>query len=161
MVSLRERKQTFYDKFTSPNHTRQHLFSGCCQWSFFSIQCVKYDTFIYLLRLLNYLYTISLKCCLRKTYLPLCYLIIVIFIILIFQASVGKKGKPLQSDGREIVFNVHKFFSEEFETPKKWTTNNISVRHYGKNGNGNRCVRNTIYRVIKEKKKESSSLHQK
>ncbi|PSN55775.1 hypothetical protein C0J52_02498 [Blattella germanica] len=40
------------------------------------------------------------------------FIIIVIVLVLI---GVGIRGKSLQSDGREIVINVHNFFLDEYE----------------------------------------------
>ena len=44
------------------------------------------------------------------SFLIICYVLIM--------AGVGKQGKPLQSDDREIVCNVHKFFRYEGEAVK-------------------------------------------
>lgn len=48
------------------------------------------------------------------------YSVVALFILLIIiiLAGVGKQGKPLQSDAREIVCNVHKFFEGEFDALK-------------------------------------------
>ncbi|PSN31072.1 hypothetical protein C0J52_24182 [Blattella germanica] len=56
------------------------------------------------------------------------------------------KGKPLQSDGREIVLNVHKFFSEEFEALKNGRPT-ISVSDImGRTATATGVSRSTIYR---------------
>ena len=80
-----------------------------CEVRYFNLFVASFDLFIcqiVRMLLMENLFTI------------LSYLIIVIFIILIFQAGVGTKNKPLHSDGREIVLNVDKCFSEEFEDLK-------------------------------------------
>ena len=75
------------------------------------------------------------------------------FVFLIFLTGVGKQGKPLQSDARQMVINVHKFCTEEYDALKVGKPT-ISVADItGRTAAATGVSRRTVYRILDEKKK--------
>ncbi|PSN33428.1 hypothetical protein C0J52_22596 [Blattella germanica] len=65
----------------------------------------------------------------------------------------GTQGKPLQSDAREMVINVHKFCTEEYDALKVGKPT-ISVADItGRTDAATGVSRRTVYRILDEKKK--------
>ncbi|PSN37568.1 hypothetical protein C0J52_12648 [Blattella germanica] len=76
-----------------------------------------------------------------------------LFVFLIFLTGVGKQGKPLQSDARQMVINVHKFCTEEYDALKVGKPT-ISVADItGRTAAATGVSRRTVYRILDEKKK--------
>ncbi|PSN44869.1 hypothetical protein C0J52_10283 [Blattella germanica] len=65
----------------------------------------------------------------------------------------GKQGKLLQSDARQMVINVHKFCTEEYDALKVGKPT-ISVADItGRTAAATGVSRRTVYRILDEKKK--------
>lgn len=80
-------------------------------------------------------------------------LLVLVFVIL----GVGTRGKPLQSDAREIVCNVHKFFVEEYDALKVGnpTINIVEVAKQTPAACG--VSERTVYRILNEKREADES----
>ncbi|KAJ4435156.1 hypothetical protein ANN_23732 [Periplaneta americana] len=90
-------------------------------------------------------------------YIPFNLFVLFVLLILVLLAGVGKQGKPLQSDAREIVCLVHKSFEEELDALKNGRET-ISVSNVlGRTAVATGVSRRTVSRNLNQKQQAEKS----
>ncbi|KAJ9594513.1 hypothetical protein L9F63_014062, partial [Diploptera punctata] len=85
------------------------------------------------------------------------YLLILVLVVVILQTGVRTKGKALQSDRREIIINVNKFFADEFAALRDGKPT-ISVSDVMKRTiPATEISRASVYRILNHKKDADST----
>ncbi|KAJ9580503.1 hypothetical protein L9F63_024320 [Diploptera punctata] len=85
------------------------------------------------------------------------YLLIFVLVVIILQMGVGTKGNALQSDEREIVINVHKFVTDEFDALREGKSTRSFADHTKITRTATGISRSSVYGISNQKKDAEST----